>query len=53
MLIDPKARHGSLRLWDELDWREAILQKILFTANERNIAQVWVSGALVKPSGEA
>lgn len=53
MLIDPEARHGSLRLWDELDAREGILQKILFTANERNIAQVWVSGAPVKPSVEA
>ncbi|MCL6707689.1 guanine deaminase [Pseudomonas sp. R2.Fl] len=49
--IDTTAREGSIRLWDEFDSGEAILQKIVFTASRANVAQVWVDGRQVV-SGE-
>jgi guanine deaminase len=44
LLIDTRAPRGTIRLWDELDHGEAILQKIVFTASKANIASVWVGG---------
>lgn len=42
LMIDSRARAGTLRLWDEFDQGEGILQKIVFTASRGNIASVWV-----------
>jgi len=44
MLIDTTARHGTIRLWDDLDESENILQKIVYTASKANIAKVWIGG---------
>jgi guanine deaminase len=48
--IDAKAEFGTIRLWDDLDRGEAILQKIVYTASKPNIAGVWVGGRQVSPS---
>jgi guanine deaminase len=42
--IDPDARDGTIRLWDEDD-DELVLQTILLTASRANIAAVWTNGA--------
>ena len=47
MLIDPGAPGGSLRLFPEFDAGPRILEKIIHTANERNIVRVWVGGEAV------
>jgi guanine deaminase len=44
MVIDTTARHGTIRLWDDLDSGENILQKIIYTASRSNIAKVWIGG---------
>jgi guanine deaminase len=41
--IDPGARTGTVRLWDEDD-DEQILQTILLTASRPNVATVWTAG---------
>ncbi|MDW6024379.1 guanine deaminase [Mesorhizobium sp. BAC0120] len=48
--IDAKAEHGTIRLLDDLDRGEAILQKIVYTASKPNIAAVWVAGRQVSSS---
>jgi guanine deaminase len=45
--VDTTAERGTIRLWDELDRGEAILQKIVYTASKPNIAAVWVGGRQV------
>ena len=47
MVIDTTAKAGTIRLWDDLDFGENILQKIIFTASKANIAKVFVSGDVV------
>jgi len=47
MVIDTNAKAGTIRLWDDLDSGENILQKIIFTASKANIAKVFVSGDVV------
>lgn len=42
--VDTAAEGGSIRLWDDLDAGEGILQKIVYTASRPNIASVWVDG---------
>jgi guanine deaminase len=44
LLIDTTAPRGTIRLWDDLDESENILQKIIYTASKPNIAKVWVGG---------
>ena len=44
IVIDTNADGGTLRLWDELDHGENILQKIVYTASSANIAAVWIDG---------
>jgi guanine deaminase len=44
MVIDSMAERGTIRLWDDLDRGEHILQKILYTASKPNIAGVWIGG---------
>lgn len=47
VMIDTAAKQGSIRLWDEFDRGDSILQKIVFTASKANIAFVWVDGLQV------
>jgi guanine deaminase len=44
IVIDSMAERGTIRLWDDLDRGEQILQKILYTASKPNIAGVWIGG---------
>jgi guanine deaminase len=50
MVIDTAAPGGTIRLWDELDQGENILQKIIYTASKSNIARVWIGGCNVSRS---
>ena len=43
-------RDGTIRLWDDLDQGENILQKIIYTASKPNIARVWIGGREVSRS---
>lgn len=47
IVIDTQAEKGTMRLFDEFDSGEAILQKIIFTASRANISDVYVSGRKV------
>ncbi|MGV8936616.1 MAG: guanine deaminase [Allorhizobium sp.] len=47
IVIDTTAEKGSIRLWDEFDQGEGILQKIIFTASKANIGTVWIGGEVV------
>lgn len=52
MVIDTSAPQGTIRLWDDLDSGENILQKIIYTASKSNIAKVWIGGRDVsRPQG--
>lgn len=42
--IDTRADRGTVRLWDEFDQGETILQKIVYTASRANISTVWIGG---------
>ncbi|WP_245445696.1 amidohydrolase family protein [Metarhizobium album] len=44
MVVDTNADKGTIRLWDDLDAGDDILQKIIFGASRANIAGVWVDG---------
>jgi guanine deaminase len=44
MVVDTGAPHGTIRLFDDLDDLEAVLQKIIYTASAANIRTVWVGG---------
>ena len=50
MVIDTTAPSGTIRLWDDLDRGENVLQKIIYTASKSNIAKVWIGGREVSPS---
>jgi guanine deaminase len=50
MVLDATAQHGTIRLRDDLDRGENILQKIIYTASKSNIAKVWVGGREVSRS---
>jgi guanine deaminase len=47
LMIDTTAERGTIRLWDDLDRGENILQKIIYTASKPNIAKVWIGGRQV------
>ena len=47
MIVDTRADKGGIRLWDELDAGDDILQKIIYGAARANIANVWVGGRSV------
>ncbi|WP_281354880.1 amidohydrolase family protein [Chelativorans xinjiangense] len=42
--VDTAAVTGMIRLWDDLDSGELVLQKIVYTASRSNIAAVWIGG---------
>jgi guanine deaminase len=44
IVVDPEAERGTMRLFDELDTDESILQKIIHSASRANIADVYVGG---------
>jgi len=46
--VDTAAKLGSIRLWEDLDVGEKILQKIVYTATRPNIASVWVGGRRIR-----
>lgn len=46
--IDATAPEGTIRLWDDLDVGEKILQKIVYTASRPNISKVWVGGRQIR-----
>jgi len=46
--VDAAAPEGSIRLWDDLDVGDRILQKIVYTATRPNISSVWVGGKRVR-----
>ena len=46
--VDTRAPEGSIRLWDDLDTGEKILQKIVYTTTRPNIASVWVGGRQIR-----
>jgi guanine deaminase len=46
--VDTRAPEGSIRLWDDLDTGDKILQKIVYTATRPNIASVWVGGRQIR-----
>ncbi|MCM2476331.1 guanine deaminase [Rhizobium sp. CG5] len=47
IVIDSRAEKGSIRLFEDLDHGDDILQKIVFTASKANIARVWIDGTVV------
>jgi guanine deaminase len=50
LAIDTAAPHGTIRLWNDLDEGENILQKIIYTASKSNITKVWIGGREVSGS---
>ena len=44
IVVDPAAPAGTIRIDDDLDDAEDVLQKIIFTASRANIASVFVGG---------
>jgi guanine deaminase len=50
MVIDTTAPRGTIRLWNDLDQGENMLQKIIYTASKSNIAKVWIGGRQVSQS---
>ncbi|MDL2408560.1 guanine deaminase [Rhizobium calliandrae] len=47
VLIDADAEKGTVRLFEDRDKGERILQKIIYTASRPNIAATWVGGRKV------
>ncbi len=44
IVIDATAALGTIRLWDDLDHSDNVLQKIVYAASKPNISKVWVGG---------
>jgi guanine deaminase len=47
IVVDTSASANPIRLWDDLDRGDAVLQKIVFLAARTNIARVWIDGRSV------
>ena len=47
VLIDTQAEKGTVRLFEDRDAGEGILQKIIYTASKPNLATTWVGGRKV------
>ncbi|QFY62576.1 guanine deaminase (plasmid) [Rhizobium grahamii] len=47
IVIDTTAEKGSMRLFDQVEADDQILQKIIYTASKANIATTWVGGLKV------
>jgi|UPI000692262F guanine deaminase len=48
IVIDTRAEKGSVRLFEELDAGDQILQKIIYTASKANISATWVGGMHIR-----
>jgi guanine deaminase len=48
VVIDTKAEKNPIRLWDDLDTGDGVLQKIVYAAGRANITDVWVGGRRVR-----
>lgn len=48
MVVDTEVPDTDLLVWPELDSPEDVFQKIIHTANRRNVTKVWVQGKQVK-----
>lgn len=48
IVVDTKALANPIRLWDELDSGDGILQKIIYAAGRANISDRWVGGHHIK-----
>lgn len=48
MIIDANVAESNLIIWYDQDASNDILQKIIYNAERKNIARVWVQGRLVK-----
>lgn len=47
MVIDTTEKSGTIRLWNDLDRGDNLLQKIINTASRPNISKVWIGGRQV------
>ncbi|HEX8049445.1 guanine deaminase [Rhizobium sp.] len=47
VLIDTEAEKGTVRLFEDRDEGEGVLQKIIYTASKPNLAATWVGGRKV------
>ncbi|WP_047457935.1 guanine deaminase [Rhizobium rhizogenes] len=47
VLIDTEAKKGTVRLFEDRDEGEGILQKIIYTASKPNLTTTWVGGRKV------
>ncbi|HUG63539.1 MAG TPA: amidohydrolase family protein, partial [Methylomirabilota bacterium] len=45
--VDTAARLGTLRIFDDVDGPESVLQKVVYGASRANIVDVWVGGRRV------
>jgi guanine deaminase len=48
MVVDTGIPDTNLIIWEGLDTHEAILQKIIYNIDRRNITKVWIQGILAK-----
>jgi len=48
IVVDTKADRAPIRLWDDLDRGDGILQKIVYAAGRANITDRWVGGRHIK-----
>ena len=48
IVIDTTVEDSDLRVWDEIDDVEDIVQKIIYNAHRSNISAVWVQGKQIK-----
>jgi guanine deaminase len=48
VVVDTKADKSPIRLWDDLDHGDGILQKIIYAAGRANITDRWVGGKHIK-----
>lgn len=48
IVVDANVPDSNLIVWDEIDSLEDVLQKIIYNADRRNIAKVWVQGRRMK-----
>lgn len=48
VVVDTRADKSPIRLWDDLDHGDGILQKIIYAAGRANITDRWVGGKHIK-----
>ena len=52
IVVDTSAPLGTIRVFDDLDDPERVLQKIIYSASRANIRDVWVAGRRVAGAAE-